>query len=90
MQIFEAVLLEKNVIFVCDSQVVLGYVIEAVLSFLFPLKWEHVILPMLPNSLVEYLQSPFPIIAGLSSNMIDVDMMNNKVTNELCRGSSCF
>jgi hypothetical protein len=47
-EVFLALLQEKKVFFVSDSQIVLGYVIESLLSFLYPLKWEHVILPILP------------------------------------------
>jgi hypothetical protein len=48
-------LLEKTVIFVSHSQVAVGYVIESLVSFLYPLKWEHVILPLLPADLLGLL-----------------------------------
>ena len=39
VDIIEALLLEKTVIFVSNSQVAVGYVIESVISFLYPLRW---------------------------------------------------
>jgi hypothetical protein len=54
-EVFLALLQERKVFFVSDSQIVLGYVIEALLSFLYPLRWEHVILPILPQKLLQLL-----------------------------------
>lgn len=39
VSVFEAILLEKQVIFVSQSKTILGYAIEAFLSFVFPFKW---------------------------------------------------
>ena len=68
---FEALLLEKTVIFVSQSRTVLGYAAEAFTSLLFPFQWEQILIPILPPSLKDYLNSPVPLIAGISPLMIE-------------------
>lgn len=68
-------LLEKKIFFVSDSQIVIGYVIESLLSFLYPLKWEHVILPILPEKLLQLLDAPVPLIAGIPTNLATDDLI---------------
>ena len=51
ISVFEAILLEKKVIFVSQSKTVLGYAVEAFLAFVFPFRWEHVLIPILPSTL---------------------------------------
>lgn len=71
ISIFEAILLEKKIIFVSQSKTVLGYAVEAFLSFIFPFRWEHVIIPILPSTLKDYLSAPVPIIVGISPGILD-------------------
>lgn len=71
INIFEAILLEKKVIFVSQSKTVLGYAVEAFLAFIFPFRWEHVIIPILPSTLKEYINAPVPLIVGISPSMLD-------------------
>ena len=68
---FEAILLEKKVIFVSQSKTVLGYAVETFLAFLFPFKWEHVLIPILPSTLKEYITAPVPLIVGITPQMLD-------------------
>lgn len=75
VDIVRALLEEKTVIFVSQSQVAVGYAIESLISFLFPLKWEHVILPILPLSLLNLLEAPIPMIAGVPTKFATDDLL---------------
>lgn len=75
IRIVQALLLERKVVLISDSQMVLGYVIEALLSFLYPLQWEHTILPILSENMVELLQAPMPLIAGLPTSLAVDDLL---------------
>ena len=77
VEVVEALLLEKTVLFVSQSQVAVGYVIESLVSFLYPLRWEHVILPLLPFNLLKMLEAPVPLIAGIPSNLASDDLVYN-------------
>jgi hypothetical protein len=74
-EVFLSLMLEKKIFFVSDSQIVLGYVIESLLSFLYPLKWEHVILPILPEKLLQLLDAPVPLIAGIPTSLASDDLI---------------
>lgn len=71
ISVFEAILLEKKIIFVSQSKTVLGYAVEAFQGFIFPFRWEQIIIPILPSTLKDYLTAPVPIIIGISPNMLD-------------------
>lgn len=45
---------------------ILGYAIEAFLSFIYPLKWNHIILSLVPQDTLEYAENPFTALIGLS------------------------
>jgi hypothetical protein len=64
-------LLEKKIIFVSQSKTILGYAIEAFLSFVFPFRWEHALIPILPSTLKDYLSAPVPLIVGVNPLMVD-------------------
>lgn len=51
LTVFKAMLYERQVIFVSQSKTVLGFAMEAFTSFLFPFKWENVIIPIVPLTL---------------------------------------
>lgn len=56
---------ERSVVFVSSN---LDSVTSCVLAYqclLRPFKWPHLICPVLPNSLEEVLEAPFPFIAGM-------------------------
>ena len=52
--ILGAVLLERRVIFHSVSVGVLSRVIWTVLSLLYPFEWQHILIPLLPDNLLEY------------------------------------
>ncbi len=41
----------------------------ALLDALYPLKWIHTVIPLLPINLVDILQSPWPFILGIHSQL---------------------
>ena len=45
-------------------------VAECITAFLFPLIWSHVYVPILPSTLLHFLDAPVPFIMGLHSDMI--------------------
>jgi hypothetical protein len=41
------------------------------MSFVFPFRWEHVLIPILPITLKDYLAAPVPLIVGINPSMLD-------------------
>ncbi|KAI4350300.1 hypothetical protein L6164_004768 [Bauhinia variegata] len=72
------VLLEKQMILVCPN---LGVLSAAVLSFLAlirPFQWQSLFLPVLPGSMLDFLDAPVPYLVGIESKPSDLKL---KTTN---------
>ena len=63
--IFRCILLEKKMLFVSSDIGRLTTLVQSLLYLIFPMTWSFVYIPLLPDSLVEYLGSPVPFIMGL-------------------------
>ena len=48
----------------------IGFVCEALTSLLFPFRWLHVYVPLLPEQLTDFLLSPTPFLIGIPSEYI--------------------
>ena len=89
----EAVLMEQRVLLLSSKLSALTVVGETLLHLLFPLRWPHVYIPLLPRSLIDFLFAPMPFIIGMhhqwvkgqltgdmASDMVIVDLDSNRVT----------
>lgn len=64
------VMLEKKVLLVSKKKSLLSNVSRAILALLFPFKWEHVLIPILPKQLLHCIETIFPYIIGVSPDML--------------------
>jgi len=62
---------EYSICFVSKRLALLTPIQEAILSFLFPLVWQGVYIPILPKHMMEILDAPVPIVAGIHSSYIE-------------------
>ena len=62
---WEGLLLEKKLYIICSSKNVLSQIAHALINLLFPFKWIHVYIPILPERLKVFLDSPVPLIIGI-------------------------
>ena len=63
---WKALLLEKKLFLICSSKAVLSQVAHSLINLLFPFKWIHVYVPILPEKLKLFIESPVPLIIGIS------------------------
>jgi len=74
---------------VSQCKTILGYAVEAFLSFIFPFRCEGVLIPILPSSLKEYLSAPVPYIVGVHPSLIDnsveAEVSRFKIRVSLCK-----
>ena len=42
------------------------------MSFIFPLCWQHTLIPILPACLVDYLHSPYIYLIGIESHLMNM------------------
>jgi hypothetical protein len=88
---------ERKILFVSDQLSLLTVFAEILCSLLFPMKWSHLYIPLLPRSLGAMLDAPMPFLCGISrenfqyavgdigDDVIVVDLDRNVIT----LGSGC-
>ena len=99
LRVIEAVLLEQRILLLSSKLSALAVVAETLLHLIFPLRWPHVYIPLLPRSLIDFLFAPMPFIIGmhhsyvknqltgeLMSDIIVVDLDHNKVSHHIGGG----
>lgn len=64
-------LLEKSVIFVSDNLPLLSSAVLGMQCFLYPFKWCHVQIPLLPKSLLDMIEAPMPFLVGLLRSHVE-------------------
>ena len=68
------VLLEHQVLVYSSEFDKLMLVCESITSLMYPFKWPHVYVPILPPSLENFLDAPVPYIMGLLRPTTDVEL----------------
>ena len=66
-----AVFFEKHVICFGEKPHLVSGVILALVALLEPFKWKMPVIPILPNALLDFIESPFPLLAGISRSQFD-------------------
>jgi pentatricopeptide repeat protein len=92
LKVWTALALERQVLITSTQLSLLTTCCEILLSLLFPMKWAHTYIPVLPHFLVPILSAPMPFLCGidkrhLSDTMADladecivVDLDKNQVS----------
>ncbi|KAM8909350.1 DENN domain-containing protein 5B-like isoform 5-T5 [Spinachia spinachia] len=67
VQVFTCTLLEMQILLYSHDYQQLMTVAEGITTLLFPFQWQHVYVPILPASLLHFLDAPVPYLMGLQS-----------------------
>ena len=62
---WQGLLLEKKLYLICSSKETLLQIAHAFITLLFPFKWIHTYIPILPEKLRYFTESPMPLIFGI-------------------------
>ncbi|XP_013907155.1 PREDICTED: DENN domain-containing protein 5A [Thamnophis sirtalis] len=71
LQLFTCALLEFQILLYSQHYQRLMTVAETITALMFPFQWQHVYVPILPASLLHFLDAPVPYLMGLHSNGLD-------------------
>ncbi|KIW05127.1 hypothetical protein, variant 2 [Verruconis gallopava] len=63
--LFEYMLAESRIILLSSHTAMLHLASQALLALLYPLKWTGILVPVLPNRLIQTLEAPVPYIVGI-------------------------
>ncbi|KAF3646518.1 DENN domain and WD repeat-containing protein SCD1 [Capsicum annuum] len=88
--LFTAVLLERRILLRSNMYSLLTLVSEAICHLIYPFRWQHVYIPLLFFSGVDYIDAPTPYMMGLHSGVdtygltmdgvVIVDLEHNRIT----------
>ena len=65
LNLFAAMLAERRIIITAKDLSALSAAVHAAAAMLYPLTWQHIFLPVLPASLLDYLAAPMPFLVGV-------------------------
>lgn len=69
IKLFTAVLLERRILLRSNKYTLLTLVSEAICHLIYPFRWQHVYIPLLFFSGVDYIDAPTPYMMGLHSGV---------------------
>ncbi|XP_012690467.1 DENN domain-containing protein 2D isoform X2 [Clupea harengus] len=72
LQVFAATVLERRVIFIADELSTLSQVIHAVAVLLSPFTWQHTLIPIVPEILIDVVMAPTPYLLGVQKRLLDL------------------
>ncbi|XP_066593705.1 DENN domain-containing protein 1B isoform X2 [Prorops nasuta] len=65
MIIFASMLYERRIIFTSKRLSRLSACVQACNALIYPMIWQHIYIPVLPRSLIDYLLAPMPFLIGV-------------------------
>ena len=83
IKLYIALLFEKSIILIGNQNQMLFCICEGLKKLLFPFRWLHTYVPILPKQLLNFLESPFPYFLGISSNLIDPFELNKQYPSHI-------
>lgn len=89
LTLFAGALLENQIVFVCSNLGILSASVLSLIPLIRPYQWQSLLMPVLPNDMLDFLEAPVPYIVGVQNktsevqskltNAILVDVSNNQV-----------
>jgi len=66
--LFDALLMARRIIVISSTLAVLSGCMLAIKHMVYPLDWQHIFIPILPETLIDYLCAPMPFLIGILSS----------------------
>jgi len=76
--IFASMLFERRIIFTSKKLYRLSACVQSANAVLYPMNWQHIFIPVLPQSLIDYLLAPMPYLIGLPHTLFQVTLKSFK------------
>ncbi|XP_076028638.1 DENN domain-containing protein 1A isoform X4 [Oratosquilla oratoria] len=70
MIVFASMLYERRIIVTSKRLSRLSACVQAANAVLYPMVWQHIFIPVLPQHLVDYLLAPMPFLIGVCSSLL--------------------
>ncbi|KAM7513046.1 hypothetical protein LguiB_011921 [Lonicera macranthoides] len=80
LTLFAGALLEKQILVVCSNLGILSAIVLSIIPLIRPYQWQSLLMPILPNDMLDFLDAPVPYIVGVKNKTTDVQ---SKLTNSI-------
>ncbi|KAK3436183.1 hypothetical protein EUGRSUZ_C00822 [Eucalyptus grandis] len=65
LTLFAGALLEKQILVVCSNLGILSALVLSVIPLIRPYQWQSLLMPVLPNDMLEFLDAPVPYVVSI-------------------------
>ncbi|KAG0489174.1 hypothetical protein HPP92_007985 [Vanilla planifolia] len=72
LTMFAAALLEKQIVVVCSNLGILSALVLSIIPLIRPYQWQSLLMPVLPNDMLDFLDAPVPYIVGVKERSVEV------------------
>ncbi|XP_028438507.1 DENN/MADD domain containing 2Da isoform X3 [Perca flavescens] len=69
--VFASAILERRIVFIADELGTLSQVIHAVAALLYPFTWQHTLISIVPEILIDVVMAPTPYLLGVQKRLLD-------------------
>ncbi|XP_034552446.1 DENN domain-containing protein 2D-like isoform X2 [Notolabrus celidotus] len=69
--VFAAAVLERRIVFIADELGTLSQIIHAVAALLYPFTWQHTLISIVPEILIDVVMAPTPYLLGVQKRLLD-------------------
>ncbi|KAI3357467.1 hypothetical protein L3Q82_015507, partial [Scortum barcoo] len=69
--VFASAVLERRIIFIADELGTLSQIIHAVAALLYPFTWQHTLISIVPEILIDVVMAPTPYLLGVQKHLLD-------------------
>ncbi|GAV72786.1 DENN domain-containing protein [Cephalotus follicularis] len=78
LMMFAGALLEKPIVVVCSNLGILSAIVLSIVPLIRPYQWQSLLMPVLPDDMLDFLDAPVPYIVGVKNKTSEVQ---SKLTN---------
>ncbi|XP_038711256.1 uncharacterized protein LOC120005596 [Tripterygium wilfordii] len=72
LTLFAGALLEKQIVIVCSNLGILSASVLSIVPLLRPYQWQSLLMPVLPDDMLDFLDAPVPYIVGVKNKTSEV------------------
>ncbi|XP_076022279.1 DENN/MADD domain containing 2Da [Genypterus blacodes] len=70
--VFATTVLERRIVFIAEELGTLSQVIHAVAALLYPFTWQHTLISIVPDILIDVVMAPTPYLLGVQKRLLDL------------------
>ncbi|XP_019962261.1 DENN domain-containing protein 1A isoform X3 [Paralichthys olivaceus] len=71
LHLYASMLYERRILICCSKLSTLTACVHGSAAMLYPMHWQHVYIPVLPQHLIDYCCAPMPYLIGVHSSMME-------------------